>query len=287
MEGAFEQTQRPEGSLTRMPVVRLVSRQLVEEQQWLPVEEPLVIEINGRKRAVLMRLPGHEKELAVGFCLSEGIIKSVEDIQLVHHCGSVGPEDGASTALPSESRNVVRIYCRGEAVAAEDPAIQLVRTGCGRVSFAGSLSVDFPLTRVDSSEFRVSFGVLRGLVRSLSENQLTKRLAGGVHAAILAEARGEIVAFFEDLSRHNALDKLIGHAAINDISLRDKAVLVTGRVSYEMVAKAARVALPVLVSLSGTTSLAVDLAATCGVTLGSYVRANSLIVHTRPERIVY
>lgn len=84
------------------------------------------------------------------------------------------------------------------------------------------------------------------------------------------------------------MDKLIGHAAINDISLRDKVVLVTGRVSYEyeMVAKAARVGLPVLVSLSGTTSLAADLAAECGVTLASYLRANSLIIHTRPERIV-
>lgn len=249
---------------------------------YLTVEEPLAIEINGHKAAVLMRLPGSEKELAVGFCVSEGLIEHFNDILLVHHCGSfqAGQYEAAENL---ESRNMVRLLTsKSKQKPGQQLEMLLVRSGCGRNNVE-EISTELPVV---TSKLRVKAETIGRMSAALSSLQEVKRISGGLHSAAIFAGDLRVVAHYEDVGRHNAMDKAIGYALLHDITLDDKIVFITGRTSYEMVTKAARTGVPVLVSLSSPTSLAVEFAEVCGITLVGYVRQSKLVVYTCPERIV-
>ena len=288
--GALERTE--EGTLLgeAWPVaikdVLVIDGDVIQERE-IPVvlEEPLSLEIDGRQAAVLMRLPGMEKELAAGFLLSEGLIHRFDDLLTIHHCGQGLPVPGE--VIPpsgeSNSRNRVEVRLRPGTLNEESrlEVVRLIRAGCGAVDVDRA---DLPLETIPPG-FGVSSEVVLGLGKTLREAQQVHRHAGGVHAAGLFDAAGGLVALGEDVGRHNAMDKVIGHCLLRGIPLHDKALLSSGRLSYEMVTKAIRARIPLLASASAPTALAVQIAERFALTLVGYLRGGRMTIYAHPQRI--
>jgi FdhD protein len=236
------------------------------ERDLLAVEEPLEIRIGGLPVAVTMRTPGHDEELALGFCLSEGLRP-------------------AEARLPDDlSANVVEVDAPGF-----DPA-RLQRSfytssSCG-VCGKGALeavAVDAP--RVESM-LTVTAELVSSLPERLRAAQPTFAATGGLHATGLFDTRGELLSVREDVGRHNAFDKVVGWAFVNGrLPLADGLLCVSGRISFELVQKAAVAGCPILAAVGAPSSLAVELARDRGVTLCGFVRGGRLNVYTEPWRI--
>jgi FdhD protein len=256
------------------------------------MEEPLEIRLDGRAVAVLMRTPGMEKELAAGFLLSEGWLASLKEIVLVRHCGGPAtsgiaeePEERPNEDVLTGSRNVVETTSTAPNAPSRRSAlgdvVQLIRSGCGRAG-GGVLAENLPhldaLVQVDRK-------VLPHMVSQLTRRQDAYRTAGGIHAAAVFDASGEALVVAEDIGRHNAMDKALGYCLLRGIPLGDKLVVTTGRASYDMVAKGARMRVSILASLSSPTSLAVELAEAVGCTLLGYLRGRSIRIYANPWRI--
>ncbi len=247
------------------------------------LEEPLSVEVNGQRAAVLMRLPGNEKELGVGFCISEGLVAGFEAVLAVHHCGRGLPDPAGNSQEPAESRDRVQIRARPEAVRfdAQADAARLIRTGCGAIDVA---NVTGDLPRLDG-DFRLPAGMLLGLNAAMRQAQELYKVSGGVHAATLFDVQGRLITLQEDIGRHNAIDKAIGYCLLRGVSLRDRILVATGRASHDMVAKSVRVGIPVIVSISAATALAAQIAEDRGATLIGYLRGGRMSVYTHPWRI--
>jgi len=237
-----------------------------EEADVVAVEEPLEIRIEGRPVAVTMRTPGHDEELALGFCLSEGL----------RPAGARLPDDLAA--------NTVEVDAPGF-----DPE-RLARSfytssSCG-VCGKGALEAVAVEAPPIESELCVSATLVLSLPERLREAQAGFEATGGLHATGLFSAAGKLVCLREDVGRHNALDKVIGWSfGAGLLPLRDAILCVSGRLSFELVQKAAVAGCPLLVAVGAPSSLAVELAADRGVTLCGFVRGASLNVYTCPERI--
>jgi FdhD protein len=264
--------------------VRRVTRDGVEpEAIRVVIEEPLALAVDGREAAILMRLPGHEKELAAGFCISEGLIEGIEEIALIHHCGSglPGPDDDPD-ADPLASRNRIEMTTRSGAGPTTGPDVaRLIRSGCGA---AGVHVGELGLPTLEN-EIAVDAEVLLSLSATMRGEQALFRAVGAVHAAAIFTPKGELIVLREDVGRHNAMDKAMGHCLLRGIELGDKIVATSGRASYEMVAKSIRAGIAIVASLSSPTSLAVELAEAHGCTLIGYMRGNRFSIYTHGERV--
>lgn len=251
------------------------------------VEEPLEIRLNGQSVAVLMRTPGLEKELAVGFCLGEGLVADLMDIALVRHCGHADPGDssGDSTEgdLLDESRNRVDVTLMAGTTRASKQVdvVQLIRSGCGRADVSALVENLSPV----GNGVSVQLDMLPRLIGQITRQQLAYRAAGGIHAAAVFDTSGRAMVVCEDIGRHNAVDKAVGYCLLRGISLSDKILVSTGRASYDMVAKGVRLGLPILASISSPTSMAVELAEALNCTLLGYLRGKKLNVYTHRWRI--
>lgn len=273
-----------ERPLVEREVLRIQSNCGVKrEPALLALEEPFVLELNGEEVAVVMRLSGMEKELAVGFCLSEGLVATCGDLLLVEHCGRGIPAPGESPESGGPSRNRVRISARPEGLRpdARLDVTRLIRAGCGRSDAV--VALDLPVL---SDGPRFAAEMLLGLGSKLREAQLLHRESGGLHAAALFDTGGNVVCSAEDVGRHNALDKVAGHCLLRRIPLDDKVGLCSGRLSYEMAAKAVRLGLPLLMSVTAPTALAVETAEACNLTLVGYVRGSRMTVYCHPDRVI-
>ncbi|NLE77655.1 MAG: formate dehydrogenase accessory sulfurtransferase FdhD [Chloroflexi bacterium] len=278
----------PRRGLERLPWTYLRVRGGVSEEVAGSVvgEEPLEVVLNDQVVAILMRTPGYEKELAVGFALGEGLITSFADVMLVQHCGQTAFNPAAASDALDLSRNRVSISLRG-ALPANDPrrsVTRLVRAGCGRVD-ASELAIDLPALPRNGPT--VPAAALGGLSQQMLAGQDAYRQSGGVHAAAVFAADGRLITLMEDVGRHNAVDKATGHCLLRGIPLHDKVLVSTGRASYDMVAKAVRLGIPVAASRSSPTSLAVELAEPLGCTLIGYLRGDRYQVYTHPWRIAF
>ena len=254
----------PPYSAAAVDVVRLPGGR--SERDRVAVEEPLEIRIGGRPVAVTMRTPGHDEELALGFCLSEG---------LQPHAAHL-PDDLAANTVDVDAPEF-------------DPA-RLQRSfytssSCG-VCGKGALeavAVDSP--RVES-QLRVPLALLASLPDRLREAQAAFAVTGGLHATGLFSAEGELLCAREDVGRHNAMDKAIGWAfGAGRLPLADAVLAVSGRLSFELVQKAAVAGCPVLVAVGAPSSLAVSLAHDRGITLCGFVRGGTANVYTEAWRI--
>jgi len=267
-------------------VWRVYKEGVESAQATLPAEAPLAIEVDGRQVAVLMRTPGAEKELALGYCLSEGWVRSLSDVLWVHHCGSgqdaellAGQDEG-----PLGPGNRVRIALapRAQACLPAAEATRWVFSGCGGVD-AAALGAALQVSR---RELRIAPETLWGLVATMAQVQAAYRASGGIHAAGLFDAAGRALAVCEDVGRHNAADKAIGTALLQGKLAQAAILAATGRASSDIVAKAARAGIPIVASFSSSTSLGIELAEVAGVTLIGYLRRNRFTLYTHPERIV-
>jgi FdhD protein len=269
----------------RRRVCAVHQTQNAEQEIEVVLEEPLALHLNGQQVAVLMRLPGQEKELAAGFCLSEGLVSDFSGVLTIHHCGQglpvPGEEAGAEDGI---SRNRVEVRAREDALRpdARLEVVRLIRAGCGAVDVARNA---LSLAPVEAA-LRVEAAVFWGLGPALRAAQSLHAEVGGVHAAGIFTAEGQLVVACEDIGRHNAVDKALGYCLLRGIPLADKILLSSGRLSYEMVAKVVRLGLPILASVSAPTALAVALAEQFNVTLVGYLRGQKMTLYAHPERII-
>lgn len=249
------------------------------------LEEPLALHLNGRQVAVLMRLPGQEKELAAGFCLSEGLVSDFAGVLTIHHCGQALPVPGQEANEEGEtSRNRVDVRVREDVLRpdARLEVVRLIRAGCGAVDLERNALSLAPV----QADLWVDAAVFWCLGPALRSAQNLHTEVGGVHAAGIFTAAGDLVIACEDIGRHNAVDKALGYCLLRGIPLADKLLLSSGRLSYEMVAKVVRLGMPILASVSAPTALAVALAERFNVTLIGYLRGQKMTIYAHPERVI-
>jgi FdhD protein len=248
----------------------------------LAAEEPLELRVGGKALAVTMRTPGQDVELAHGFLLSEGVIGSSQDIAVARFCEGTGP-DGMNTY------NVLDIAL-ADGVPPPDTGVErnfYTTSSCG-VCGKGALDAVKLKTRYSPAfdEVRVTPEMLTGFPDALRERQKVFESTGGLHAAGLF-VDGELLVVREDVGRHNAVDKVLGWAVLqNLVPLRGAVLMVSGRASFELVQKAAMSGVPVLAAVSAPSSLAVELAEEQGMTLVGFLRGDSMNVYTGGERVV-
>jgi FdhD protein len=241
------------------------------------VEAPLEIRFAGRPSTVLMRTPGHDEELVRGFLFTEGIISRAEDVLALTR-----PDD-----LPDPlAGNVIdlRLAPARERRGVDRSFISSASCGvCGKRSIA---SLEIKAARLESTA-RVRRDVLASLPRRLRDAQPTFSLTGGVHASGLFTPDGELVAVREDVGRHNALDKLIGWAlGRNMVPLDGHVLLLSGRVSYELIQKAVMASIPIVAAVGAPSSLAIDMAEQFNLTLVGFLRADCMNSYAANERII-
>jgi FdhD protein len=249
----------------------------------LAAEEPLEIRVGGKALAVTMRTPGHDVELAHGFLLSEGVIGARADISTARYCDSVD-DSGRNTY------NVLDLAL-GEGVPEPDTGVErnfYTTSSCGVCGKAALDAVKLR-TRFDPSDsaFSVSTDVLAGLPDTLREKQRVFAQTGGLHAAGLFASDGSLLVVREDVGRHNAVDKVLGWALLeNRIPMLDNGLLVSGRASFELVQKAAMAGIPMLAAVSAPSSLAAELAEENGMTLVGFLRGQSMNLYTGEHRVL-
>lgn len=266
------------------PVRRIWSDRHEDVTDRIVLEEPLSIVLNGTEIAILMRLPENEKELAAGFCVSEGYVRTARDILLIHHCGSGRPAPGQELETGMDSRNRVQVQAREEGLVQRDQpdVVRLIRSGCGAADVS-ALSKDLPNV---AGGLQVPANILLELPRTMRARQEIHNAIGGAHGAAIYTASGKQVVLAEDIGRHNAVDKAVGNCLLQGIDLADKVLITSGRASYEMVVKAIRLQIPVVASISAPTSLAVQIAQEQGLTLIGYLRGGRMNVYTHPQRVI-
>jgi len=240
-------------------------------------EEPLEIRVEGQTVSVVMRTPGHDRELAAGFLLSEGIIKSAKDVFDITTCVAA-PGQGKGNAVDAalvrpETFDITR-FSR-HVVTSSSCGI------CGATSIESVLKAHAPLP----IEWQIAPEVLFALPARLTRRQETFRSTGGIHACALFDRKGRFLALREDVGRHNALDKLIGWALLKKRTpLREHLVLLSGRASFEMMQKAHSAGIAMVAAISAPSSLAVEFARASGQTLAGFLRGRSMNVYAGAQR---
>ncbi|MCP2245517.1 formate dehydrogenase accessory sulfurtransferase FdhD [Lentzea aerocolonigenes] len=267
---------------SRRRVIRLVDDAVTARPDTLAVEEPLEIRVRGKSLAVTMRTPGDDFDLAAGFLVSEGVVRSPSDITSIRYCAG-------ATADGGNTYNVLDVGL-GEGVAPPDPSIErnfYTTSSCG---LCGKASLDAVRTtatwQVASDPIRLDSRVITEFPAKLRAAQRVFDRTGGLHAAGLFDAGGTLLCLREDVGRHNAVDKVVGWAIRNGrLPLTSTVLMVSGRASFELVQKAVMAGIPVLTAVSAPSSLAADLAGEMGVTLVGFLRGTSMNVYTGGHRL--
>lgn len=249
------------------------------QQDTLAVEEPLEIRIKGQSIAVTMRTPGADEELATGFLLSEGIISSPEQIAQMEYC-----QQGEAAHL----HNILNIFLTPE-TPFDLGKVQrnfYASSSCGICGKASIESVHQHFSPVVSST-QIAREVIYALPDKLRAAQNVFDQTGSLHAAGLFDDTGKLLVLREDVGRHNAVDKVIGHAARHHLlPLSEHILFVSGRTSFEIVQKALAAGIPFIAAVSGPSSLAVALAQESGQTLIGFLRGQTFNIYSAPTRIV-
>ncbi len=244
----------------------------------LVVEEPLEIRVNDQSLVITMRTPGQDDALAVGFLVTEGILRSPDDLYDITQC--------ADPDTP-ELRNTVTVYLPPERIG-EDQQTGRQRYAssscglCGRATIEAIRAIAEPFAPVPS----LSAAVIRSLPDRLRAGQRVFERTGGLHAAGLFDREGNLLFVEEDIGRHNAVDKLVGRALLQSRwSLDDTVMMVSGRAGFEIVQKALVARIPAVCSVSAPSTLAADLAREMGMILIGFLRGDTMNIYSGAERI--
>jgi FdhD protein len=246
----------------------------------LVVEEPLEIRVAGEVLAVTLRTPGYDREVALGFLLAEGLIRSRNDVGSVAHCGRPG-EEGYGNVIDVQP-------APGTVIDLEQTAVRrgtLTTSACG---VCGRRSIDDLIARCGpvTDDSRWEARVVSALPERLLAQQRNFARTGGLHAAGLSASDGRLICVREDVGRHNAVDKVFGRMLLDDaLPAPAHALVVSGRASFEIVQKAVTAGVGLVVSVSAPSSLAVATALGARVTLVGFARGGSFNVYTYPERL--
>lgn len=247
-----------------------------EREDVVACEEPLEIRVEGRSVAVVMRTPGHDEELAAGFLVSEGVVRQPRDLLEISQCPVAADSKG----------NVVDVLLGGAVVNWDSLTRHVFSASscglCGKTSL-DSVFQQFPEVTAD---WRVEAGLLCALPEKLRAAQATFETTGGLHACAVFDLEGNLVVSREDVGRHNALDKVLGWALLRDLLPMDRHVLLlSGRVSFEMMQKALAAGIPLVAAISAPSSLAVAFAERSGQTLAGFLRGETMNVYSHPGRV--
>jgi FdhD protein len=270
----------PVDAVTRMAIQKVrPSGSRVEANDLVATEEPLEIRVDGRSLAVLMRTPGHDRALAAGFLCSEGMVGSPDAIIDITRC-----ESRAEVTDP----NVINAML--------DPEVEFDWNRLKRNTFASSscgvcgkatiesIRLQFPAIL---TEWSIEHEVVSRLPGTLRKAQAVFDQTGGLHAAGLFDRSGRLTDLHEDVGRHNAVDKLLGTRFLqNDLPLNESILLLSGRISFEVMQKALSAGIPMVAAISAPTSLAISFARESGQTLIGFLRDNRMNLYAHPERIV-
>jgi FdhD protein len=266
--------------IARRRVGKLRPEGITDTADDLAVEEPMEIRVDSQTVAITMRTPGDDFELALGFCLTEGIVAAADDVATIRYC----PDPRAE-----QTYNVVDVRRRSPGLVPDHLRRNVyTSSSCG---ICGTASIDAVRERtgdVSTDGVSVRTPILAELPGRLARAQRVFARTGGLHAAGLFDAEGAVLCVREDVGRHNAVDKVIGWAAREGrLPLEGTILLVSGRVAFEIVQKALTAAIPVVAAVSAPTSLAVAAADTAGMTLVGFVRDASLNIYAGAHRVVH
>ncbi len=260
---------RTEDRIENLSVVRIVGQKKKEAKDAVIREIPLTIFLNNKELITLLCTPENLKYLAVGFLSSEGFIKNRKDIKKL----VLDEEKGMAWIEVKENKDFVKklMFKR------------LITSGCGKGTTFYS-AVDAAVSKKIDSKKNISFQQVTNLVNRIQQSSLLYRSTGGVHSAALCNEE-DILIFSEDIGRHNAIDKIFGECILKDIPTEDKIVITSGRVSSEILLKVAKKNIPIIISRSAPTNLAVKLATKLGVTVIGFARGKRMNIYANDWRV--
>jgi FdhD protein len=250
-------------------ILRITEEGSREVEEVVAREFPLTIILDNQELVTMLCTPKDLKYLAIGFLSSEGLIRQKGDIRKI---------------ILDDRRGVVRVETEGEREKTTDLIFKrLITSGCGSGAAFYRAADTINQAKVESS-MRVSAGEVFTLTKEFQQSSPIYRATHGVHSAAMCDTN-DILIFTEDIGRHNAIDKIFGRCILEDISTDDRIIISSGRISSEVVLKTARRNIPIVISKSSPTDLAVDLAARLGVTLIGFVRGKKMNVYTEGWRV--
>jgi FdhD protein len=256
-------------SLRNFQIEKVHAQRREEEESFVITEKPVTLFLNGQEVVTLLATPEKLAELAVGFMLVEGWLKENKPVQKIE----VDP------------KGIVRVWAKDRNPLA--PKLFLKRTitsGCGRGTIFHNVLDSLGAQKIRSAK-KISPSQIFILMQQMNERSFLYQKSGSVHGAALADGK-KIRIFCEDIGRHNAVDKVFGDAFLKEIPVSGKILLTTGRVSSEILVKAVKRRIPFLLSYSGPTDLAIDLARQIGITLIGYIRGNRMRIYSHGERVM-
>lgn len=243
-----------------------------EEDVCVVREEPLTVDVEGVETYTLLCTPTDRRELAAGFLYGEGVIEHRDDIAVLKEC-----DDDSCT---------IRVRLKSGRPRIDDAGRNLLI-----VSSCGACGSENLQKRIDAlpaagDSLRIEAGLMRKVHTALREHQQLFEASGGTHGAALFDSGGRIVSFAEDTGRHNALDKAIGKCLLEDVKTAGLGAVLTSRLSLEMVSRCARAGIELVAAVSAPTSLAIDVAEKCNITLCAFLRETRATVFTHPRRVI-
>ena len=255
---------------TSRPVRRIVAGVTSDTTDLVAVEEPLEIRLGDVPIAVLMRTPGHDADLIRGFAITEAIVLGVHELAEPLDLG-----EGRWELMLAEGVVVDPEQFRRNLFSSSSCGV------CGKASIDAVLiaAANLPNGPV------VDVDILNRLSAQMRDHQSGFEATGSLHAAALFSPAGKLLTLREDIGRHNAVDKVVGVAAVEGLDLASSILFVSGRVSFEITQKAAVAGIPIVGGVSAASSLAIDLAGQLGLTLAGFVRDGSLVVYAGSERL--
>jgi len=251
-------------------ILRVTEEGRSEVEDVVATEFPLTIILDNQELVTMLCTPKDLKYLAIGFLYSEGLIQNKAEITKI---------------ILDDRKGVVRVETEGDkGIAREALFKRLITSGCGRGASFYSAADTTNQEKVES-EMKISAAEVFALAREFQLRSQVYRATHGVHSAALCDTKN-ILIFTEDIGRHNAIDKIFGQCLLEDIPIDDRMIITSGRMSSEIVLKVARRNIPIVISKSAPTNLAVDLAARLGVTLIGFVRGRKMNVYTDSWRVI-
>ena len=255
-------------SLKRFQIEKISEKGRGEEETFIIAESPITLFLNGKEVVTLLATPENLKELAVGFLLSEGWLREHKPVEKIE----VDPQGIVRVRVKYRNPLTEKLFLR-----------RTITSGCGRGTIFYNVLDSLGAKKIRSSA-KISQAQISKLMQELNQRSVLYRKSGSVHGAALATGQ-RILTFGEDIGRHNAVDKIFGAAFLQGLSTSGKILLTSGRISSEILVKAVKRRIPFLLSYSGPTALAVNMAREMGVTLIGYVRGKGMRIYSHGERI--
>jgi FdhD protein len=267
------------GETVKIEKIR-TGRKRQEKDDVIPGEVLLHIYLNQQKVCIISCSPEDLIELAAGYVVSHGYVDDYESIEIMEICSSEAGDSEEKSKRGVIENISVKIRTGKETSVRMAPGY--ISSGCGSLDEKGAAQIPDPI----KSGIKIDSKVILGLNKKNLEVQEHKKALGGLHSAALFDIKGELLLVREDIGRHNCLDKLIGHMLINGMDVTDKIMFTSGRISLDLVLKAARINIPAVVTNSSVTYSAVELAGKLGLIVIGYARGNRFNIYSYPDRII-